>query len=183
MDFERVLKALLVEFGRHQIRYAMVGGFAMGVLGFKRFTMDVDFLVHRDDLERLHRAMTTLGYRRFATTENVSHYVHPDAAWGGVDFLHAFRAPALAMLERAKGYAIFEGTQHVRVVAPEDAIAFKVQAMANNPKRRTRELADIEALMELYGSQLDWGRIQEYFDLFELGEEGRRLRERFGHAE
>jgi len=30
---------------------------------------------------------------------------------------------------------------------------------------------------------LDWDRIQEYYELFEMGEEGRKLQERFGHAE
>jgi hypothetical protein len=44
-------------------------------------------------------------------------------------------------------------------------------------------LADIEALMRLYGSKLDWKRIQEYYDIFGAGEEARRLRERFGRVE
>jgi hypothetical protein len=30
VDFERVLRALLEAFDRHQIRYAAIGGFAMG---------------------------------------------------------------------------------------------------------------------------------------------------------
>jgi len=33
MDFELVLKALLTEFDRHQIRYAAIGAFALGFLG------------------------------------------------------------------------------------------------------------------------------------------------------
>jgi hypothetical protein len=55
--------------------------------------------------------------------------------------------------------------------------------MVNNPERRTRELADIERLMALYGPRLAWTRIQEFFELFDLGEEGHALKERFGHAQ
>ena len=183
VDFSQVLNTLLTEFDRHQIRYAAVGGFAMGVLGAPRGTQDLDFLVHHEDLGQLHQLMTTLGYQRAAVTENVSHYAHPDPVWGGVDILHGFRSPSLAILQRVKSRPIFSGALQIRSVDPEDVIGFKVQAMANNPKRRNRELVDIETLMELYGSRLDWSRIQEYFELFEMGEEGHALRTRFDHAQ
>ena len=62
-------------------------------------------------------------------------------------------------------------------------IGLKVQAMVNDPARKPQESADIEALMRLYGSKLDWKRIQEYCNIFGMGEEARRLRERFGRAE
>ena len=184
MDFERVLQALLVAFERHQIRYAAIGGFAVGVLGTFRGTMDVDFLVHRDDLATLHTALTGLGYQRFMQTENVSHYRHADSQWGGLDFIHAFREISIEMLGRAKPVPIFQGSCTMRIAEPEDVIGLKVQAMANDPARRTKELSDIEQLMELYGNRFDWKRIQEFFELFELGEEARRLRTRYGqHAE
>jgi hypothetical protein len=182
VDFERVLKTLLAEFERHRIRYAAIGGFAVGALGVGRATMDLDFLIHRDDLGRLHGMLAGLGYQQRVQTENVSHYVHADAEWGSVDFLHAFRTPSLTMLERATSHAVF-GTQQIRIARPEDVIGLKVQAMANNPLRRARELVDIEALLALHGPRLDWQRIQGYFDLFEMSQEGHQLQERFGHAQ
>jgi hypothetical protein len=183
VDFERVLKALLAEFDRCEIRYAAIGGFALGVLGHARATMDLDFLVNRDDLEKLEQRMTALGYERIMQTENVSHYRHRDKEWGAVDFIHAFRKSSLAMLARAKSYAVFGGKQTIRSVDPEDVIGLKVQALTNDPNRKPQELADIEALMRLYGSKLDWARIQEYYDIFGVGEDARRVRERFGRAE
>ncbi len=183
VDFERVLKALLAEFDRCEIRYAVIGGFALGVLGHARATMDLDFLVHRDDLEKVDQGMTALGYERIMQTENVSHYRHRDKAWGAVDFIHAFRKSSLAMLARAKGYPAFGGKQTVKAADPEDVIGLKVQAMTNDSARMPQEVADIETLMRLYGSKLDWARIQEYYDIFGVGEEVRRLRERFGRAE
>ena len=154
----------------------------MGVLGVPRATMDLDFLVHRDDLDKLHGVLISLGYRRLVHTENVSQYRHSDGLWGSIDFVHAFRKPSLVMLARAKSYPVFGGTQTARVVGPEDVIGLKVQAMVNDPDRRTQELADIERLMAPYGERLDWERIQEYYDLFDLGEDAKQLRKRFGHA-
>jgi len=83
------------------------------------------------------------------------------------------------MLERSKSYPVFDGKQAIRAADPEDVIGLKVQAMTNDPDRKPQELGDIEALMRLYGSKLDWGRIQEYYDLFGIGDDGRRMKERF----
>ena len=183
MDFERVLKALLSGFETSRIRYGVIGGFALGLLGVPRATIDFDILVHHDDLERLHGLLSALGYERFALTDNVSHYSHRDSGWGRIDVLHAFRTYALSMLDRAQAHPIFAGRRTIKVLEPEDVIGFKVQALANNPTRRKKEEVDIEALMARLGGRLDWNRIQEYYDLFDLGEEARQLRARFDHAE
>jgi len=77
---------MLSEFDRLQIRYAAIGGFAMGILGVPRATMDLDFLVHRDDIDKLHSAMASFGYQRLVHTENVSQYRHSDSLWGSIGF-------------------------------------------------------------------------------------------------
>lgn len=182
VNFERVLEALLEEFDLRHIRYAAIGGFALGLLGYPRTTIDLDFLVHRDDMSTVHDLLTKLGYQRAVHTENVSQYRHNDAAWGSVDFIHAFRKTSLAVLARAKTYPLFGKKQTVKAADPEDVIGLKVQAMVNDPDRKPQELADIERLMSLYGSKLDWKRIQEYYDIFDLGEEAKGLRKRFGRA-
>ena len=182
MDFELVLERLITEFSRLQIRCAVIGGFALGVLGTPRQTMDLDFLVHCDDLEKLDGALTHLGYVRVYSSENVSQYRHSEAIWGSLDFIHAFRKVSLAMLERAKDYPALGGMQKLKTAQPEDVIGLKVQAMFNDPERRAQEQRDIETLMARYRSQLDWERIQEFYDVFELGSDAKRLRERFDRA-
>ena len=181
MDFERVLKGLVEQFERQQIRYAAIGGLALGLLGCPRSTMDVDFLVHRDDLEKLRASLTRLGYQHDAVSENVSQYYHPVRPMGSIDIIHAFRPYALDMLERARMMP-FQEVGPIRVLQPEDIIGFKVQAFANNPARRIKETLDIEALASRYGAQLDWNRIQRYYDLFDLGQEANALRTRYGPA-
>ena len=183
MDFELVLERLITEFSRLQIRCAAIGGFALGVLGTPRQTMDLDFLVHRDDLEKLDGALTHLGYARAYRSENVSQYRHAEAKWGSLDFVHALRKVSLAMLERAKDYPALGGKQKLKTAQPEDLIGLKVQAMFNDPDRGAQERRDIETLMARYGSQLDWDRIQEYYDVFDLTAEAKALREKFDRAQ
>ncbi len=141
--------------------------------------MDLDFLVHRDDLEKLDKALTGLGYTRVFHSENVSQYRHPEPAWGSVDFIHAFRKISLAMLDRAKDYPALGGKQSLKTAQPEDVIGLKVQALFNDPGRRAQEQNDIERLMAQYGRRLDWARIQEFYEVFGLAGEAEKLRERF----
>jgi len=56
-----VLEKLLPRFEAQGIRYALIGGLALGLLGVGRATMDIDFLVLRDDMPVVDRLMTELG--------------------------------------------------------------------------------------------------------------------------
>jgi hypothetical protein len=62
---------------------------------------------------------------------------------------------------------VFRGEFAARVLIPEDLMGLNVQAMANNPLHKTRDLADIEELLSLHGRKFDWARMQDYFALFE----------------
>jgi len=183
VDFELVLERLVEVFERLQIRYAAIGGFALGVLGAPRQTMDLDFLIDRDDLAKLDTALSDLGYTRLFRSENVSQFRHDDPAWGSLDFIHAFRKVSLAMLDRAKVCSVLAGRASMKTAQPEDVIGLKVQAMFNDPVRRLQEQRDIEALLGRYGSQLDWIRIQEFYDVFGLVSEAKELRRRFDRAQ
>ena len=168
MDFEKVLEKLLAEFEARRIRYGLIGGCALSLWGVPRTTVDMDFLVAREDMDMVHDSMLALGYERAYHSENVSQYTSKDAVLGEIDFIHAFRKASLGMLKRAEKKKIFGGKWTINVLVPEDIIGLKVQAIANNPARKATDLADIESLMELYGKKLDWACIEEFFGLFDM---------------
>jgi hypothetical protein len=165
MNFRTTLQQLVRSFVEEEIGYALIGGYAVGLWGVARGTVDIDFLVVRDDLPRLDRIMTQCGFALIYRSENVSQY---RSSAGGIDFLHAFRRHSLAMLSRAVERAIFEGEIVVRVLRPDDLIGMKIQAIANDPARTPLDRYDIEELLRLHGSTLDWQLVEEYFDLFEM---------------
>jgi hypothetical protein len=183
MDFPTVLKKLLAAFQEYNVSYALIGGFALSLWGVPRATVDLDFLVAAEDMPQVHAIMTSLGYARRYHSTNVSQYVSELRFWGEVDFLHAFRRASLGMLQRAVIKDLFEGTLGIRVVPIEDLVGLKIQAMVNDPTRQPEDLADIEALLELHQTHLDWDLLEEYFQLFEQNKLLERLKGKYGHTD
>ena len=122
--------------------------------------------------------MGSLRYRIIFRSDSVTQFGGENPLWGYVDFIHAFREISLGMLQRARLLPAFSGKRTLRVLEPEDVIGLKVQALANNPKRLSRETADIEALLRAHRGKLDTARLEEYFQLFGLSPLLASLRER-----
>jgi hypothetical protein len=183
VDFEKVLTILTKEFSEAKIRYALIGGFAMGALGIVRSTMDLDFLIDVNDLPTVDVILKKHDYICVFKSENVSQYVSRINTMGEIDFLHAFRKPSLSMLDRAKDLPVLDRTLNIRVANPEDIIGLKLQALVNDASRKNREYADIEAIASHYRETLDWDLIKDYFSLFGQEVLFRVLKEKHGSAE
>ena len=183
MDFKMVLRIVLGEFEKENVRYALIGGLALGALGVARSTVDVDFLESLEDMPKVDNIMKANDYECAYTSENVSQYISSLKMFGEIDFLHAFRKASVGMLDRASEKEIFGGELKIRVIGPEDMIGLKLQAAVNDDKRRGQEYADIESVLEKYASSLDWNMLEEYFEVFGMNEKFVELRERFCGAE
>jgi hypothetical protein len=64
MDLKEVLKTLISRFQNQRIDFVLSGGLALTTMGIFRFTKDIDFLIHEESKDRVHRIMTDLGYRK-----------------------------------------------------------------------------------------------------------------------
>lgn len=176
MDFKTVLKQLITAFEGQGIRYALMGGFAVGLWGGSRTTVDLDFLVNRDDMGKIDVIMQGLGYECRYRSENVTQYVSPLKIFGEVDFLHAFREASLQMLQRAEEKMVFGGTLTIKTLRPEDLIGLKLQAIKNNPERKASDLADIKVLMQIHKDKTDWSLVEKYFTIFDMLEDLEELK-------
>ncbi len=168
MDFKTVLKKLIYAFEKKEIRYALIGGFALGVYGVVRATNDLDFLIDKKHEDFLKKFMKQNMYDVIYKSEDVIQFEHPTGIFGSIDFLYAFRKPSLEMLKRAVKKDLFEETITVKVLLPEDIIGLKVQAFANQPNRKILELEDIKNLIMANSTDLDWEIIKDHFALFNL---------------
>jgi predicted nucleotidyltransferase len=168
MDFELVFKVILQKFEDENIRYGLIGGFAMGVLGILRTTIDIDLLLFIEDLEKAERILKDATYTCRYKTEHVSQYTSDVKPLGNIDILHASKQISRGMLERTKKYRVFDAYT-VPVLAPEDIIGLKVQAFSNNPSRRNGDVQDIRLLLEHASHDkypVDWELLEDYFSLF-----------------
>lgn len=180
MDFSVVTEKLLSAFRNGEVRYALIGGYAMGLWGAGRATVDIDFLVNRDDLEKIDRIMTALGYECKYKSENVSQYISPLNIFGEVDFLHAFRETSIEIINRAEEKEMSGGALKIKVVRPEDLIGLKLQAIKNDPSREQIDIADIESLFASRAENFDWSLSESYFKLFDMEDIYKKLKERYG---
>ena len=179
MDFSNVLRFIIDDFNRKNVRYGLIGGFAMGAWGIMKSTMDLDFLVDSNDLNKIEDIMTGHMYKCIFKSKNVSQYISDLKPFGQVDFLHAFRKISISMLRRAEDQPIFEGLYTIRVILPEDIIGLKVQAAANDPSRESLEYSDIQLIMEHFREKLNWVLLRDYFELFNLGKRYEEFKEKY----
>jgi hypothetical protein len=170
MDFKIVMTTLLNRFEKRGVRYALMGGFALGLWGVGRATVDLDFRVDRDDLAKVDATMLELGYERKFRSDNVSQFVSPLKLYGEIDFLHAFRQASAEMLRRAIELTIFNNELKIRVLVPEDIIGLKFQAIKNDPRRRQQDLDDIKALVLARQGKLSWQLIDEYAEILDAAD-------------
>lgn len=182
MEFGQVIEEMVHKLDEAGIRYAVIGGFAMTLHGIQRATIDLDFILMLEDLERTDGILRKAGYRRAFRSENVSHYLGESAALGRIDILHAFRGPSLSMLARAKRIPVTPQAS-LPVVAVEDLIGLKVQAARNDALRRASDWTDIRLLVESkanYGGELDWDLLTDYLTIFDQKEKLALLEEWYG---
>ncbi len=168
MDIKNVTLKIIKAFQETDVRYALIGGYALGLWGVGRATVDIDFLINRDDLDNVDVIMQELGYECKYRSENVSQYLSSLKVFGEVDFIHAFRKHSIKMIDKAVEKEVFGGSIKIKVLIPEDLIGLKLQAIKNDPKRKEIDMADIESLIAYHGKHLDWSLIEEYHKIFNM---------------
>ncbi|MBU1122747.1 MAG: nucleotidyl transferase AbiEii/AbiGii toxin family protein [Candidatus Omnitrophota bacterium] len=180
MDFENVLKRIINDFERSRVKYALIGGFALGLWGVVRATADLDFLIDKEKCLKMKDIMRKHKYKCFYEDDNVAQYKGEEYLLGEIDFLYAFRKPSKEMLKRCVVRKIFDNKITIKVLIPEDLIGLKVQAVVNNPSRKSMDWSDIEQLAEANKKNIKWDIIKKHFLLFDLDADFNRLRDKNG---
>ncbi len=142
---------------QHQIDYALIGGFALGVHGVHRATKDIDFLVDGSKKEKVKELLLSAGFKVFYESNELLQL----QGIGYLDILFANRPHSLEMLSQSKKGLHFVG---VPVVSKEAIIGLKIQAFKNDPQRSLQDKADIQALIK--SDNINLAVVKKYADLF-----------------
>lgn len=140
--------------------YALIGGLALAPYNVIRATQDVDLLADLEKADEIDGELIKLGYRCLHRSSEAGNYLRGDER---VDLLYAHRPIARRLLAEAVELSTSLGD--LRVISTEGLIGFKLQGLANDP-RRTQDLEDIRALLRANRSKLDMAEVREYFHLF-----------------
>ncbi len=185
MDFQRAIDEVCGQLDQAGLHYALIGGFAMAMRGVQRATVDLDFLLLLEDLEKADEILQATGYNRYYHSDNISHYRSEAPGTGRIDLLHAFRGPSIGMLDRAERLAITP-ERTVPVLQSEDIIGLKIQATVNDPQRETQDWLDIRLLLQSAahnGLAIDWHLIEDYLDIFKMSERLSELKHWYGQTD
>jgi hypothetical protein len=160
VDFGKVLDTLLGFLEREGIPAAVVGAFGLQAHGLARATLDLDLAVPAEAQPRIVEFLESLGYETLHRSPGYSNHLHPLADLGRVDLVYLHGETSRRLFAACQTFPL--GARQVRVPRREHLVAMKVQAMANDPGRMLRELADIAFLLDTPG--VDEAEVRAYFE-------------------
>jgi len=144
----RTLRRIAQRLGELNIPYAIAGGMALFAHGFRRFTEDVDILVTREGLEKLHRHLEGLGYvplfagskalRDADSGVRIEFLVTGEYPGDGKPKPVSFPAPDASSAEK----------DGIRWLSLPALIELKIASGMTNPGR-LRDLADVQELIRI----------------------------------
>jgi hypothetical protein len=154
----KTLQRITAKLDELQIPYAIAGGMALFLHGFRRFTEDVDILVTRDGLAAIHEHLEGRGYvPPFAGSKNLR-----DADTGvRIEFLVAGEFPGdgkpkpVAFPDPANVAVEIGG---IKCLGLPGLIELKLASGMTNP-RRGQDLVDVQRLIE--SLQLPLGTVDQ----------------------
>lgn len=143
------------------IAHILIGGIAIGLRGYPRSTIDIDYLVSGEQVNHARSLLEKNGFICEVETEESLHFTGA----GQIDFLIAKRPMSLQML--SNGTKLPDIPSNVALV--EDLIGLKIQAYCNDSKRKWKDQADIAELIRA-NPALDWEQVINYAKIFEQEE-------------
>ena len=150
----------------------MAGALGLHAFGHSRATFDLDLVTVFPAQAPLVSLLEGLGYRTLHVSDGYSNHQHPDADWGGVDVIYVDEATAGRLFPGCTR-RLRLGGRDAPVPRAEHLVAMKVQAMRNDPTRLVQDLADVQQLMRLPGT--DRAEVRGYFERAGLAEWYERL--------
>ncbi len=147
LEFDQIIR----RFTNANIRYAVVGGLAVGFYGYLRATEDIDFMVDTSDVSQVAEILVNLGYNdkkdpwRFKDNQLqlrrfIKHGDDPDNI-SVVDVLEAATSGNLKVLDKAVDIKYADIS--IKVVTASDLILMK------KPQNSDKDKLDIDYLKDL----------------------------------
>jgi hypothetical protein len=161
LDFAGVFDRLAGLLDQRGHPYAVVGALALHAWGHSRATFDLDLVTTSPAQPELVALLQSLGYETLHVSPGYSSHQHAEADWGGVDVVYVDDQTA-GLLFPACPKRLVLGPREAPVPRAEHLAAMKVQAMRNDPSRMLPDLADVQYLLRLEGT--DRAEVRGYFE-------------------
>jgi hypothetical protein len=112
---------------QRQLRFVVVGGFAVIEHGYARLTLDFDLLVQREARERWHALMSDVGYKAVQEKETFDQYAVREGIGWPVDLMLVNEATFQGIWAASKPVSIQDAP--VQLVSLEHLLSLKLHAL------------------------------------------------------
>lgn len=117
-----------------KISCVLIGGFAVNHYKVSRNTQDIDFLITKDDFDKIWGALQEAGYRQSWVQENFVLLENNQLLLRKVDFMFIDSSTLAKIMKEAQ--PIILGRQKFLVPSLSHLIALKLHSIKGNPKLR-----------------------------------------------
>ena len=124
----------------------LIGGFAVNFYKVSRTTADVDFLITKQDFDKISSSLTRAGFKELSGHENFAHFQSPGMGIFGMDFMFVDQATFEKIKEEGQKFKV--GKNEFVVPSLNHLIALKLHSMKFNLKDRlAKDFPDIIGLI------------------------------------
>lgn len=146
MKYHTVFNLLADVFRKSGIRSILIGGFAVNYYRVTRQTIDVDFLITKDDFNKIINLLESEGYKKDEEREIFARLKGSLPYMMDIDFMFIDESTFDKIIDNGKEIEI-AGEKFI-VPSIKHLIALKLHAIKNNSERRYKDLIDIIGLVK-----------------------------------
>lgn len=138
----------------------LIGGFAINHYRVTRQTADVDFLITKEDFDKIAGPLERAGYKKALLQENFVQFQSSRLSLLDVDFMFVDQGTLKKIMSEGEQLKI--AGQTFTVPSLDHLIALKLHSMKYNPKiRLTKDLPDIINLIRINGVNIKEKKFKE----------------------
>ena len=160
------------------LKFLLIGGHAVALSGYRRYTHDVDLMIQRDDLQRWRPLMERAEYRFDADFGSFTRFLPANGAGWPVDLM-LVNEGTFGKMWTASAEETWLGVS-VRIPSPAHLVALKLHALRNAGDRRSHDLIDILELAAMIPEPSRWQTLDELCSQYGTPKIHELLRHRFG---
>ena len=145
MGYPSIFHLLTDIFAKRNVTSVLIGGFAVNYYKVTRQTADIDFLITKDDFEKILSLLEENGFRKDYTQEVFARLIGKKSYLMDLDFMFVDKETLDKIID--EGRQINIAGQKFIVPSLNHLIALKLHAIKYNP--RIREYKDLSDIIEL----------------------------------
>jgi hypothetical protein len=168
------LSVLAAKAQEKNLSFLLIGGHAVNLHGYSRFTHDIDLLINRDDLPQWSKLLSEAGYIVHQQTATFLQFDPPSPESPRVDLMLVSNSTYEKLALRAGSV---KDAPQIKYVCAEHLIALKLHVLKQDLQhRRLKDFLDVVEVVRANKIDLQNAEMREIFDRYGTEDLYRRIK-------